>query len=77
MLYGYEGKMLPTNRRIPLGALWLSAFRGCRKSVNIKSASGNPLSHIGKPLTRNKAHFVLLFNQMLASGHHREYDART
>jgi hypothetical protein len=46
-------------------------------SLIIKRSSGNPRSYIGRSPTRYIEHFVLLFNQMLASGHHREYDAPT
>ena len=47
------------------------------KCRQYKSMSGNPLSYIGRSLTTPHEHFVLLFNQMLASGHHSDYDAPT
>lgn len=50
---------------------------GREVNVEYKQASGKPLRHIGQSLTEPNEHFVLLFNQMLASGHHSDYDART
>ncbi|KAA0988530.1 hypothetical protein FQ192_15870 [Pseudomonas sp. ANT_J12] len=44
---------------------------------NIKVISGDTLTNIGLSPTRGTELLVLLFNRMLASGHHREYDAPT
>ncbi|MBL0798184.1 hypothetical protein JKA62_24100 [Pseudomonas sp. B7] len=50
---------------------------GIGLKVKYKGTSGKPLAHIGRSPTAPNEQFVLLFNQMLASGHHSDYDART
>jgi hypothetical protein len=52
-------------------------WRGIGKWREYKRVSGIPLQHIGRSPGNRIQHFVLLFNWMLASGHHSDYDART
>jgi hypothetical protein len=60
-----------------LGRSGSGVLRQQGKCGQYNSPSGIPLPHIGRSPTQPNEHFVLLFKQMLASGHHSDYDAPT